>query len=144
VTGDKDLATRRTVDFLRNAATLGGKPELAKSIIDGTVVDPAKVHTVPQTIGDVVAGKADAGVVYFSAAVEAKDKIEIPRYPASGNLSSEIRNAATVPATAKEAATAVKFGRFLLSAEGRKILEATGQPPVVPPITAGELPAELK
>lgn len=144
VTGEKDLATRRTVDFVRNVAALEGKPDLAQKIIDGAVVDPSKAHTVPQTIKDVVEGKADAGVVYFSAAVDAKDKVEILRFPATANLSSEIRNAAAVPATAKEAATAVKFVRFLLSDQGRKILEATGQPPVVPPITAGELPAELK
>lgn len=144
VTGDKDLATRRTIDFVRNMCALEGKPELAQKIIEGAVVDPTKAHTVPQTIQDVVAGKADAGIVYFSAAVDAKDSLEILRFPATANLSSEIRNAATVPATAQEKETALKFVRFLLSAEGRKILEATGQPPVAPPITKGELPSELK
>jgi molybdate transport system substrate-binding protein len=144
VTGDKDLATKRTVDFVSNVANLEGKPDLAKGIIDGAAVDAAKAHTVPQTIQDVVGGKADAGVVYYSAAVEAKNDIDILRFPATVNISSEIRNAATVPATAKEPAAAIRFVRFLLSGEGRTILDATGQPPIVPPITTGELPPDLK
>jgi molybdenum ABC transporter molybdate-binding protein len=144
VTGEKDLATQRTVDFVRNVATLEGKPDLAQGIIDRAAVDPAKPHTVPQTIADVVSGKADAGVVYFSAAVADKDKLEILRFPAGVNLSSEIRNAATVPATAKDPATAVKFARLLISNEGKALLEATGQPPVAPPIFNGSVPAELK
>ncbi len=144
VTGEKDLGTRRTIDFVRNVAGLEGKPELAQKIIDGAVVDAGQVHTVPQTIQDVVTGKADAGVVYYSAAVEAKNAIDIQRFPATVNISSEIRNAATVPATATEPAAGIQFVRFLLSEEGRRILEATGQPPIVPPITAGALPPELK
>ena len=144
VTGEKDLATKRTVDFVRNVATLEGKPDLAQRIIDKAAVDPAKPHTVPETISDVVSGKADAGVVYFSAAVADKEKIEVLRFPAGVNLSSEIRNAATVPATAKDPATAVKFVRLLISDEGKAILEATGQPPVTPPIINGTVPAELR
>jgi molybdate/tungstate transport system substrate-binding protein len=144
VTGEKDLATNRTVDFVRNVAALEGKPDLAQGIIDRAAVDPAKPHTVPQTIADVVSGKADAGVVYFSAAVAEKDKLEILRFPITVNLSSEIRNAATVPATAKDPATAVKFVRLLISDEGKALLEATGQPPVAPPIFNGNVPAELK
>jgi len=144
VTGEKDLATKRTIDFIWNVATLEGNPDLAQGIIDKAAVDPAKPHTVPQTIADVVSGKADAGVVYFSAAVADKDKLEILRFPAMVNLSSEIRNAATVPATAKDPATAVKFVRLLISDEGKALLEATGQPPVAPPIFNGNMPAELK
>ena len=52
--------------------------------------------------------------------------------------------AATVPATAKDPATAVKFVRLLISGEGKALLEATGQPPVAPPIFNGNVPAELK
>lgn len=144
VTGEKDLATKRTVDFVRNVATLEGKPDLAQGIIGRAAVDPAKPHTVPQTIADVASGRADAGVVYFSAAVADQEKLEILRFPAGVNLSSEIRNAATVPATAKDPATAVKFVRLLISGEGKAVLEATGQPPVAPPIFNGNVPAELK
>jgi len=144
VTGEKDLATKRTIDFIWNVATLEGKPDLAQGIIDRAAVDPAKPHTVPQTIADVASGKADAGVVYFSAAVAEKEKLEILRFPAMVNLSSDIRNAATVPATAKDPATAVKFVWLLISDEGKALLEATGQPPVAPPIFNGNVPAELK
>lgn len=52
--------------------------------------------------------------------------------------------AATVPATAKDPAAAVKFVRLLISGEGKAILEATGQPPIAPPIFNGSVPAELK
>jgi len=144
VTGEKDMATRRTVEFVKNATALEGNPQLAEGIIAGAVTDPAKPHTVPETIRDVATGKADAGIVYYSAAVEAKKDVDSLRFPAEVNLSSQIRNAATVPSTAKEPAAAVAFVRFILSDEGRKILEATGQPPVVPPLTKGETPKELK
>lgn len=144
VTGEKDMATRRTVEFVKNVTALEGNPQLAEGIIAGAVTDPAKPHTVPETIRDVATGKADAGVVYYSAAVEAKKDVDSLRFPAGVNLSSQIRNAATVPSTAKEPATALAFVRFILSEAGRKILEATGQPPVFPPITKGEIPGELK
>jgi molybdate transport system substrate-binding protein len=144
VTGDKDLATKRSVDFVRNVSVLEGKPELAQGIIDKAAVDSAIPRTVPQTIAEVVSGKADAGIVYLSAAVADRERIEILRFPATVNLSSQIRNAATVPATAKDPAAALKFVRLLLSAEGKAILEATGQPPIAPPIVNGNVPAELK
>jgi ABC-type molybdate transport system substrate-binding protein len=55
-----------------------------------------------------------------------------------------IENAATVPGTAKNAKDATEFVKFLLSAEGQNILKETGQPPVVPAIRKGNVPAELK
>jgi molybdate transport system substrate-binding protein len=144
VTGEKDMATQRTIDFVKNVTALEGNPQLAQGIIGGAVTDPAKPHTVPETIGDITTGKADAGVVYYSAAVEAKENVDSLRFPSEVNLSSQIRNAATIPSTAKETPTALSFVRFILSDEGCKILEATGQPPIVPPITHGEIPPELK
>ena len=144
VTGEKDLATNRTIEFLKKAATLEGKPELAQKIIDGAVVDPAKPNSVPDTVRAVKEGKANAGVVYYSAAVAAKNEVDIIRFPASVNISDAIRNAATVPGTAKEGKVALDFVKFLLSAEGQNILKETGQPPVVPAIRKGDVPAELK
>ena len=144
VTGEKDLATNRTIEFLRKAAALEGKPELAQKIIDGAVVDPSKPNSVPDTIRAVKGGKANAGVVYYSAAVAAKNELDIIRFPASVNLSDKIRNAASVPGTARNEKVAVDFVKFVLSAEGQKILKETGQPPVVPAIRKGDVPAELK
>lgn len=144
VTGEKDLATNRTIEFLKNVAALEGKPELAQKIIDGAAVDPSKPNTVPDTIRAVKEGKANAGVVYYSAAVAAKNDLDIIRFPASVNLSDKIRNAASVPGTAKNEKVAVDFVKFLLSAEGQMILRETGQPPVVPAIRKGDVPAELK
>ena len=144
VTGEKDLDTNRTIEFLKKAAALEGKPELAQKIIDGAVVDPAKPNSVPDTVRAVKEGKANTGVVYYSAAVAAKNDLDIIRFPASVNISDAIRNAATVPGTAKEAKVAVDFVKFILSAEGQNILKETGQPPVVPAIQKGDVPAELQ
>ena len=144
VTGEKDLATNRTIEFLKKAAALEGKPELAQKIIDGAMVDPTKPNSVPDTVRAVREGKANAGVVYYSAAVAARNDLDIVRFPASVNLSDSIENAATVPGTAKNAKDAMEFIKFLLSTEGQNILKETGQPPVVPAIRKGNVPAELK
>lgn len=143
VTGEKDLGTNRTIEFLIQAATLEGKPELAQKIIDGAAVDPSKPNNVPNTVLAVKEGKANAGVVYYSAAVAAKNDLDIIRFPASVNLSGKILNAATVPGTAKNEKSAEGFVKFLLSAEGQNILKETGQPPVVPAIRKGNVPAEI-
>jgi len=50
----------------------------------------------------------------------------------------------SVPGTAKNGKDAIDFVQFLLSAEGQSILKETGQPPVVPAIRKGEVPAELR
>ena len=144
VTGEKDLATNRTIDFLRKGAALEGTPELAQEIIDGAVGDPSKPNTVPDTIRAITEEKANAGVVYYSAAVAARNDLDIIRFPASVNQSDKIRNAATVPATAKNRSAAMDFVKLLLSADGQKILEETGQPALVPAIRNGDVPAELR
>ncbi len=144
VTGEKDLATNRTIDFLKKAAAFEGMPDLAQKIVEGTVVDPARSNTVPETIRAIQAGKADAGVVYYSAAVAARYDLDIVRFAASVNQSDGIRNAATVPETAQNKKAAIDFVKLLLSTEGRKVLDETGQPAVVPAIRNGDVPAELK
>ena len=144
VTGEKDLATKRTVEFLQKAAALEGQPAIAQKIVDSAAVDPAKPNSVPDTVRAVREGKANAGVVYFSAAVAARNDVDIVRFPASVNLSDEIRNAATVPGTATNGKAALDFVKFLLSAEGQTILKNTGQPPVVPAIRKGDVPTDLQ
>jgi len=140
ITGEKDLGTGRTIEFLKRAATLEGKPELAQMIIDAAAVE----NSVPDTVRAVREGKANAGVVYFSAAVAAKKDLEIIRFPASVNLSESIQNAAAVPGTAKNPKEATEFVRFILSAEGQAILTEAGQPPIVPAIRKGDVPADVK
>jgi molybdate transport system substrate-binding protein len=144
VTGEKDLATGRTIEFLKRAAALEGAPELAQKIVDSAPADAGKPATVPDTVSAVRQGRADAGIVYYSAAVAAQDALDIVRFPDSVNLSDAIRNAATVPGTARNAAQANEFVRFLLSAEAQGILKDTGQPPVVPSIRQGAVPAEIR
>jgi len=144
VTGEKDLGTGRTIEFLKRATNLEGKPELGQKIIDAAISDPSKPTSVPDTVRSVVEGKADAGVVYYSAAVAARNDIDIIRFPANVNMSEAIRNAATVPGTAKNSKEAADFVQFILSDEGRKILLETGQPPVVPALRKGNVPADLK
>ncbi len=142
ITAEKDLATGRTIEFLKRAAALEGKPELAQKIIDATV-DPSKPTSVPETVRAVREGSAGAGVVYYSAAVAAKSDVEIIRFPDSVNMSDSIRNAALVPGTAKNPKEATDFVRFLLTAEAQAILKETGQPPVAPAIRKGNVPADV-
>jgi molybdate transport system substrate-binding protein len=144
VTGEKDLATHRTIDFLKKAAALEGTGELAQKIIEDARVDPSKPNTVPDTIRAIKEGRANAGVVYYSAAVAARNELDIIRFPAGVNQSDTIRNAATVPETAKNKQAATDFVRLLLAPEGRKILEDTGQPAVIPAIRKGDIPAALR
>jgi molybdate transport system substrate-binding protein len=139
ITAEKDLGTPRTIEFLKRAANLEGKPELAQKIIDGAMA----ANSVPDTVKAVREGAANVGIVYLSAAVAAKNDIEIVRFPAKVNMSEAIRNAATVPGTAKNAKEAADFIKLILSAEGQKILEETGQPPVVPALKKGNVPAEI-
>jgi len=144
VTGEKDLGTGRTIEFLKRAASLEGKPDLAQKIVDRATSDPAKPTSVPDTVRAVREGRANAGVVYYSAAVAAKGDLDVVRFPASVNMSEAIRNAALVPGTAKNPQEATEFVQFVLSPEGQAILLETGQPPVVPPLRKGAVPADVK
>ena len=140
ITGEKDLGTARTIEFLKRAAALEGQPELAGRIVDAA----GKQNSVPDTVRAVREGTANAGVVYYSAAIAAKNDLEIVRFPATVNLSDTIQNAASVPGTAKNPKEATDFVRFILSADGQKILADTGQPPVVPALRFGDVPADVK
>ena len=144
VTAEKDLAAGRTIEFLKRAAALEGKPELAQKIMDASAADASKPASVPETVRAVREGSASAGVVYYSAAMAARDGVDIIRFPASVNGSDSIRNAALVPGTAKNPKEANDFVRFLLTAEAQAILAETGQPPVVPAIRKGNVPPDVQ
>ena len=144
VTGEKDLATGRTIEFVKRATALEGKPELAQAVVDRAPVDPAKPTGVPDVVAAVRDGRASAGIVYYSAAVAARADVDAVRFPASVNLSEAIRNAATVPGTARNPGEALAFVAFVLSPEAQRILQDTGQPPVVPAIRNGAVPAEIR
>ena len=144
VTGEKDLATGRTVEFLKRAAAAEGKPELAQQIADKAPIDPAKAVTVPDVVNAVRQGNADAAIIYYSAAVAARGYVAIVRFPDAVNLSETIRNAAAVPGTARNAQEATHFVAFLTSAEAQEILKNTGQPPVSPAIRRGAVPADFR
>jgi len=144
VTGEKDLATARTVEFLKREAAREGKPELAQQIADNAPIDPAKPVTVPDVVSAVRQGNADAGIIYYSAAVGARGEVGIVRFPDTVNLSEAIRNAAAVPGTARNPQEATAFVAFLSSPEAQQILKSAGQPPVNPAIRRGAVPAELR
>jgi ABC-type molybdate transport system substrate-binding protein len=144
VTGAKDLATGRSIEFLKRAAALEGRPELVQKIIDASVGDPSRPTSVPEVVRAVREGNASAGVVYYSAAVAARNDVEIIRFPASVNMSDSIQNAALVPGTAKNPREANDFVRFLLTPEAQAILKETGQPPIVPAIRKGDVPADVQ
>src|SRR5262249_24332080 len=144
ITGDKDLGTGRTIEFLKRAATLEGRPELAQKIVDAAISDATKPTSVPDTVRAIADGRANAGVVYYSAAVGAGNSVDIVRFPASVNMSEAIQNAAAVPTTAKNPKQASDFVRFILSSEGQAFLVSAGQPPIVPAIRKGDVPSDVK
>lgn len=144
VNGEKDLATARTIGFLQRATAQEGDAALAQKIIDSALAETGKAVSVPDAVNAVRQGGADAAVVYYSAAVAARNDVEIVRFADSVNMSEAIRNAATVPGTARNAADATAFVGFLLSPEAQGILKETGQPPVVPAIRKGAVPAEIR
>jgi molybdate transport system substrate-binding protein len=144
VNGEKDLATARTVCFLQRATSAEGEAAVAQKIIDGAVGEPGKPVTVPGAVDAVRQGKADAAVVYYSAAVAARNDVDIVRFADNVNMSEAIRNAATVPGTASNVTDATAFVVFLMSPEAQAILKDTGQPPVVPAIRTGAVPAEIR
>jgi molybdate transport system substrate-binding protein len=139
VAGEKDMATNRTIEFIKKASAAEGKSYLSQKIIDGAV----KESTIPDVLRAVESGKADAGIVYLSAAVTVADKAETIFFPANLNLSEQIRNVVTIPGTARNGETAEEFIKLMLSAEGRQILRKTGQPPIIPPISEGSVPFDI-
>lgn len=144
VTGEDDLATARSLDFIRRAAALEDLPAAADAIIAGAPADPDRPVPVPAVVRAVVEGRADAGIVYLSAAVAAGEAISYIRFPASVNMNEVIRNAVTIPVAAGGRGFAESFVAFLLTPKGRKILERSGQPPIFPPQFVGATPARLK
>lgn len=144
ITGEKDLATGRTVEFIKRATAQEGKADLAQRIVDSAPADPAKPVNVPEAVNAVKEGRANASVVYYSAAIPARGDVEIIRFADSVNMSEAIRNAATVPGTARSPGEATAFVAFLLTPEAREILGNAGQPPVVPPLRKGAVPASVK
>ena len=79
---------------------------------------------VRQVLAKVGLGEADAGVVYRTDAIAAKDKVAIVEIPAKVNVVAEYPVA--VLAKAPEAAAARAFVDLLLSADGQKRLAAAG------------------
>jgi molybdenum ABC transporter molybdate-binding protein len=139
VAGEKDMATDRTMEFLDRATKAEGKPELLQPIVESAL----KENTIPHVLAALRKGKANAAIVYRSAAVTLGNDAEIVTFPAEVNLSGKIRNVVTIPGTAGNVAAASEFIKGMLSLEGRRILETAGQPPLVPPIPEGELPFEI-
>ena len=139
VTGEKDMAAGRSVEFIKKASAWEGRPDLAQRIIDGAL----RENTIPEVLAAVQSGRADAGIVYLSAAVTIAGSVEILSFPAEVNLSKDIRNAVTIPGTAGNGEAALGFVRFMLSAGGRQILQNAGQPPLIPPLKGGDVPREL-
>ncbi|MHB8092625.1 MAG: molybdate ABC transporter substrate-binding protein [Syntrophales bacterium] len=140
VTGEKDMATSRTIEFIKRALRFEGNPDLSQKIIEGAVQE----DTIPDVLQAVKCGRVDAGIVYLSAAVMIAGSVEIISFPAEVNLSEKIRNAVSIPGTAGNETAALSFVRFMLSAEGGRILLATGQPPLIPPLKEGNIPREIE
>lgn len=79
---------------------------------------------VRQVLAKVGLDEADAGIVYRTDAMAAKDKVEIIEIPAAVNVIAEYPVA--VLSKAPQAAAARAFVDFLFSADGQKRLAAAG------------------
>jgi molybdate transport system substrate-binding protein len=79
---------------------------------------------VRQVMAKVSLGEADAGIVYRTDAIAAKDKVEIIEIPAKLNVIAEYPVA--VLTKAPQAAAARAFVDLLLSGDGQKRLAAAG------------------
>jgi molybdenum ABC transporter molybdate-binding protein len=144
VTGDKDLATSRTIEFINRVANLEGKPKLAQIVVNKNISDPSEPTSVPDVVRAVREGKANASVVYYSAAVASEGQVDIIRFPDSVNMSEAIHNAACVPGNAKNPSGGMEFVNFLLTPEAKNILKETGQPPIFPAIRRGNVPPNIR
>jgi molybdate transport system substrate-binding protein len=84
---------------------------------------------VRQVLAKVSLGEADAGIVYRTDALTAKDKVRIVSIPSAYNVVAEYPVAVTTSAPAPELARA--FVELLLSSEGQRVLAEQGFLPVV-------------
>lgn len=139
VSDENDMGTNRTIEFVNNATAEEGKPGLAQQIIDRA----AMAGSVPGVLHAVQGGKANAGVVYLSAAMSIADNIDIVYFEPTVNLSKKIVNVVTIPVTARNVTDADSFIKLILSSEGREILKNTGQPPIIPPLKEGNIPFDM-
>jgi molybdate transport system substrate-binding protein len=139
VDGEKDLATYRTVEFIRKAVNKEGMPEIAERIIESAV----KAHTIPEAIQALKDNNGDAAIVYLSTAIAERQHFDYIPFPDSINLSDQIRNVLSIPSTSRNRQAAMDYIRFVLSPTGRDILKSAGQPPLFPFIKVGPIPSEL-
>ncbi len=79
---------------------------------------------VRQVLAKVELGEADAGIVYRTDALSAKDRVGVVTIPVSMNVVAEYPVAITTHAPAPDLARA--FVELLASAEGARVLKATG------------------
>jgi molybdate transport system substrate-binding protein len=79
---------------------------------------------VRQVLAKVSLGEADAGIVYRTDAMTAKDRVQIVAIPSAYNVVAEYPVAITANAAAPELARA--FVELLLSPEGQQLLAGQG------------------
>jgi molybdate transport system substrate-binding protein len=139
VAGEKDLATYRTLEFIRKVSNNEGMPEIAERIIESAV----QAHTIPEAIQALKDNKGDAAIVYLSTAIAERQHFDHIPFPDSVNLSEQIRNVLSIPSTSQNREAAMDYIRFVLSSTGREILKKAGQPPLFPFIKEGPIPSDL-
>ena len=140
VTGEKDLATYRTLELIKKAANDGKMPHLAEQILEKTAV---KAPTIPEALQALKNGEANVGIVYLSSAVAEQKYVDHILLPDSLNLSEQIRNVLSIPGTSQNPIAAGRFVSFILSPAGQDILKRAGQPPQIPILLKGVIPPEL-
>ncbi|RDU98214.1 extracellular solute-binding protein [Trinickia dinghuensis] len=110
-----------TLELMKKAATLYGKPDLVQKTL-GDEENPAQVLPEETLVGRLQSGQLDAGFFYST---ETSD-LKIPAVAPAPELKAQANYTLTVLSDAPNAAGAAKFVDFLLSAQGRDLLKAHG------------------
>ncbi len=156
----------RTLLLFDLASGFYRQPGLRQKLL-GADDNPAQVFPEEQLVARLDTGQIDAGIFYRNEAAERglpyatlpreinlSDPAMSDRYEkatwtdAKGKTlrGSAIVYTVTIPSTAKNTAGAEAFVRFMLSADGRKLLDSHGLPPVAPAVKGdpAAVPASLR
>lgn len=72
------------------------------------------------------------------------EKVKVKTADGKVSVGKPIVYGISVPKNAPHPELGIKFIKFVIGEEGRKSFESLGQPPIVPPVTSGKVPPQLK
>jgi molybdate/tungstate transport system substrate-binding protein len=119
-----------TVEMMTKAADLYHEPDLVEKVL-GAPENPAQVLPEETLVGRLQSGQLDAGFFYST---EVKD-LKIAAIRPAPELQAKAGYTLTILNDAPNASGAARFASFLLSAEGRALLEQHGLDVIKPVVT---------